>query len=574
MRHRCHMLKFIAPLMMVLQGVRTFAGDASPDLLAPHLLPKAIQIQVTPRGMRHFENNLTNILGNVGVNLDEGYFPSMGYTMDKPINPESVSSYKQLKDLLSTWLVGFSLNPHLLTMKIGESGYVAKFSRFALVTDESVMKKLGRAKGAVLAIELELKHLTLSTESILAWDLNNDFLGKAGLENVTITVGDEKTPLKMRLPFYVHMNESHTLEFQALEIDNNLNETGIAIQYQKLIIPTFAVEVNGKKYYLNNKEVDRLLNLEATTLIDKVRTNLDDFTRKNLPELLNKKAKEYLAGTLEQIQDMSPPGKESWDQRPDFKWGLRLDRIDLNKTLNVDVNAYVEDTLNLKSIPRPTAQSRDAVSLNILPNDQYDIALSLDRSLVNRVMQLAYERKNFEKIESAGTMMRLMAPPTIDFVAPLPGIILSPKETFVKLHVSIENAPNSVFLKEKIILNFDIIAKLSQVSDKEGLQLILLKIDEKSMTMNSDFLSIAGKVLNSVLRNKVYDGIRDTLRQTSATWAKTQNNIPGSLPLPPEILGIKLDINRLIMDQTGHLVMYLTYVKNNSKGLEKVGVRQ
>jgi len=89
------------------------------------------------------------------------------------------------------------------------------------------------------------------------------------------------------------------------------------------------------------------------------------------------------------------------------------------------------------------------------------------------------------------------------------------------------------------------------------------------MTMNSDFLSLAGKVLNSVLRDKVYDGIRDTLRQTSATWAKTQNNIPGSLPLPPEILGIKLDINRLIMDQTGHLVMYLTYAKIIQRVLKK-----
>ncbi len=558
------------------------AADLNPEILNPHLLPKAVQIRVSPRGMGYFEKNLTHILGNIGVNLDEGYFPAMTYTMDKPIKPDDIkdtnsegaNTYKQITELLSTWLVGFSLNPHLLSMKIGESGYSAQFSRFALVTDENVMQFLGKKEGAVLAIELELKKLTLSTASILAWDLNNEFLGTAGLENVSITLGDETTPLKIRLPFYVHMNAAHSMEFEALEIDNNLNQTAIDIHYQKLIVPTFAVEVNGKKFYLNNQELDKILAREANALIDKVRTNLDEFTRKSLPDILNKKAKEYFNGTLEQVQDMSPPGKEISDNRPDFKWGLRLDRIDLNTSLIVDVNAYVEDTLNLQSSPLRSAEAHSEVLFNLLATDQYDVAMSIDRSLINRVMQLSFERKNFEKIESEGTLLRLVAPPTIDFANPLPGVTLTPQETFVKLHVSIENQPHSIFLKKDIILNFDIIAKLAQVKGKEGLQLILLKIDANSMTMNPHFLSVSGKLLNSVLKNKVYEGIRNTLRELSAQWETTQSNIPGSLPLPPDILGIRFQLNRLQMDRTGHLAMYLDYNKKVLQRNGKIGVKK
>lgn len=563
----------LLPLMLTLQGVNAFAGDANPQISNPHLLSKAVQLQITPRGMKYFDQNLSNILGNMGIKLDEGYFPAMSYKADKPINPddykkdspEMVATYNQIKDMLSTWLVGFSLNPHLPTVQIGESGYVAQFSKFGLVTDENLMRQLGKRDGAVLAIELEVKKFTLSTQSIIAWDLNNEFLGKAGLENVTISIGDGTTPLKMRLPFYIRMNASGQMEFEALELENNIDQASIAFQYQKLIIPTFAVEVNGKKFYLNTQEVDKLLTKQAPLLIEKVRSNLGELMRKTLPEMLNQKAKEFLAGNLEQIQDMSPPGKEANDTRPDFKWGLRLQNINLNKSLNVDVTAYVEDTLNSRSAPRAVDKSRGDVALNLLPLDQYDIALSLDRSVINRVLQLSFERKNFEKIENGGDVMKLVAMPTIDYVKPLSDVALKPQETFVKLHVSIENKPDSTFLKETIVLDFDIVAKLAQMKDKDGLQLILYRIDENTMTMDEKYLSTAGKLLNGIWRGKVYAGIREELKKKCATWATTQTNIPGSLPLPPEVLGMKLDINRLLMDSTGHLVMYLNYAKTGAK---------
>lgn len=580
MKRPFHRSLILVPLLLSIAGGPAFAGDTRPSISDPHLLSKAIQLRVTPRGMKYFDQNLSNILGNLGIKIDEGYFPTMSYQMDKPINPddyikdnpEAVATYKQVKDLLSTWLVGFSLNPHLPTVQIGESGYVAEFSRFGLVTDENLMRTLGKRDGAILAIEMEVKKFTLSTQSVLAWDLNNEFLGKAGLENVTIALGANQSPLKLRLPFYIRMNASGQLEFEALELENNIDKTAIAFQYQKLVIPTFAVEVNGKKFYLNNQEVDKLISREAPLLIAKMRNNLGELTRKTLPDMLNRKAKEFLSGNLEQVQDMSPPGKEKTDRRPDFKWGLRLQNINLNKSLNVDVQAYVEDTVNPVSPPRAIDKSRGEADMNLLPIESYDLALSLDRSLINRVLQLSFERKNFEKIQNGSDSMRLMAVPTIDYVKPLSEVALKPQETLIKMHVSIENRPDSTFLKDSIVLDFDIIAKLSQMKDKDGLQLILYKIDENTMTMDERYLSTAGRLLNGLWRGKVYSAIREELKKKCATWSTTQNNIPGSLPLPPQILGMNLIINRLVMAPTGHLVMYLDYAKVPPKGFAKTGV--
>nr|WP_295899843.1 DUF2785 domain-containing protein [uncultured Bdellovibrio sp.] len=571
MVRRFHTSKLLMPLLLSLQGLTAqAASDSNPQIANKHLLGNAVQVQVTSRGMKYFDTRLSDILGNLGVKLDEGYFPAMKYTFEKDINPddfinsnpEAVKMYKQVRDLLTQWLVGFSMNNHRPTIEIGESGYVAQFSRFGLVTDENLMRALGKVDGAVLAIELEVKQLTVSTSSVVAWDLNNEFLGKAGFENVTLAAGDQRTPLKLRLPFYIRMNAYGGLDFEALEIDNNLDQVSMSLKYGKLIVPTFAVEINGKKFYLNNKEVDKLFNAQAPVILEQIRKNLGEFARKQLPQMLNEKAKEFLGGSLEQVQDMTPPGKEENDRRPDFKWGLKLQNINLKKSLNIALTAYVEDPVNGQSNPVKSHGSRGPVTMGLVPQENFDIGLSLDRALINRILQLSYERRNFEQIkQSDGSVLKLKAPPLIDYVKTPAGAVLKPTETFVKMRVSVENRPGSMFLKDVIVVDFDIIAKLRQLSDKSGMQLALVSIDTDSMYLDDKYISFAG----SFFKGKVREGVKDELRKKSAGWAKSDEVIPGSLPLPPEILGIKLDINRVAMDPNGHLVMYLDYAKTGAK---------
>jgi hypothetical protein len=278
--------------------------------------------------------------------------------------------------------------------------------------------------------------------------------------------------------------------------------------------------------------------------------------------MLNEKAKQFFKGSLDQVQTMVPPGKELNDNRPDFKWGLRLQNINLKNSLNVDLAAFAEDPINPRSTPVQKNAARGGVTWGLLTQDKYDIGLSLDRGLINRILQLSFERFNFEKISmSDGSTLKLMAPPLIDYVKAPAGVPIKANETFVKLRVSVETKPDSIFLKEKIVVDFDIIAKLRQMADKSGMQLVLYTIDTESMAMDDKYFSLAGKVV----KGKVRDGIKDTLTKTCATWKYKEEAIPGAFPLPPEILGIKLDINRVVMDPNGHLVMYLDYAKTGVK---------
>lgn len=571
MVRRFQTFRLLMPLFLSLSGMHAVAApDSNLAVIDTHPLPNAVQVQVTQKGMKYFDSRLGDLLGNMGIKLDEGYFPAMTYKYDKDINvedykdvnPEAVKMYTQVRDLLANWLVGFSLNNHRPVIEIGQSSFVAQFSRFGLVTDEGLMKQLGKQDGAVLAIELDIKQLKISTDSVIAWDVNNEFLGKFGFEDVTVAMDKASAPLKIRLPFYVRMNAYGMLEFSALEVSNNIATTPLVLKYSKLLIPTFAVEINGKKFYMNNKEVDKLLTAQAPTILQKVRENLGTFAKEKLPALLNEKAKEFLSGSIEQVQEMAPPGQEATDRRPNFKWGIKLQSINLKNSLNIALSSYIEDPLNAKSSPKATNASRGPVNLSMYPQDKFDLALTVDRSLINRVLQLSYERKNFEVIrQSNGSSFKLMAAPTFDYVKTPAGVTTKANETFVKLRVSIENRPGSMFLKDIIVIDFDIIAKIRQRSDKTGMQLMLYTIDTDSMYLDDSYMSFMGKLF----KGKVRDGVKEELQKQSASWKTTEESIPGSLPLPPEILGIKLDINQVVMDPNGHLVMLLDYAKTGAK---------
>jgi hypothetical protein len=565
------------PFIALLAATQIWAGpalatDRNPfvaDISQKHLMKDAVRVQITPRGQKIFDTNLTNILGNLGINLDEGYFPSQSFSMAKPINvdsyqqsnPQAVQMFKQVRDMMTRWFVGFSLNDPRPALEIGESGYTANFSRFGLVTDEALMSKLGKRDGAILAVELEIKKLSLSTNTVRAWDMNNDVLGKVGLDNVSVQVGSDKNPVKIRLPFYIRMNNQGGLDFEALDITQNLDQSDISIQYKKLVLPQISISINGKSYVLNNSELDHLISDKMPDLLKELRGYISDFAKKQLPDLLNQKAKQYLAGNLEQVQELMPPGSIADDSRPNFKWGLVLSNIGLQKSLNINLNAYAEDPINNNYPLVASDMARGAPQMNLLGMDKYDLGMSIDRGVINRILRLSYLRKNFENIPLGdGAPVKLMAAPTIDYVKAPNGAAISDQETYLKLHVSVENQPHSSFLKDTIVIDFDIIAKLRQLSDKSGMQMVLQGIDVDSLVLDSKYLSLVGKIFPG----KVRSGVQDKLRELSAPWTQKTQAIPGTLPIPPQILGLQLDVTKLQMDTNGNLVMYLSYVKKGS----------
>ncbi len=547
-----------------------FAVEGLPQLPQRHILKNAVQVRISDKGMKYYATNLGQILGNLQYQVNEGYFPPVDYVADKVINPDdyaetnpdAVRIYRQVRDLLNKWFIGFSLNDHRPRLEMGEFGYVADFSRFALVTDARLMQELGKTDGAILAIELDVSRLTATTALIQASDANNDFLGKLGVEDLTLTAASPENKMKMRLPFYIRVNQNGGIEFQAFELQNNIEELPLAFKYKKLLVPSFSVNINGKQFDLNSKELDNLVMAQAPTLLKEARKFLADFAKAQIPEMLNQKAQQLFAGGFEQIDDLEAPGKPENDSLPNLKWGLRLKNLNGQKEpFKIDLDAFIEDPMNVNSTPPAGDIGRGEPRFDIVPTNQYDIALSLDRAIFNRAIQLGFERRYFNEMKlEDGSTLKIVNIPTIDYVKTPAGVVVRPDETYIKGHVAIEAEPNSIFLKKKIVVKLDVIVKMRPMSDKSKMELVLFSVIEDSVKMDNKYIAWPGLAF----KGKVQKEVRETVLKATVGW-KTKDEILGSIPVPPVILGIKLGINRIFMDPGGHLVMFMDYLNSEVK---------
>lgn len=540
-----------------------------PVVAVKHLMPAAVQVKITPRGLTYFEKNLSTILGNIGVSLEEGYFEGFKWEAQKPIKleeldlpPDTRDLVGKVRSLLTDWFIGFPLKDIRPGIEIGSSGYTAVFNRFALVADEALLNQLGKRDGAVLAIELEIKELNIGLSRVRAYDLGAPMLGQVGLDQASVKVGGGQTPIKLRVPFYIRMNEKEQLEFQALNIQENIRETNIEVKYKKLVAPTIVLEINGYRMEFSQDKLERELMANMPMILQKTRGFLSEFATKQLPALLNEKAREFLKGSLEEVNRLEPPGAEPGTPVEPLLWGLQLEKISQGNGLGIQLKAFVEDPKNPNSALRPELGSRGPVRLNGLTPDQYDIGMSIDRAMTNRILQLSFERRLFEKI-SVGPegYMKLTETPTVDYVAAPPGAPLYRGEAFMKVRVKARVPPGSVtgfnklFLKDNFEIAFDLIAKMRKIPYKGGIEIVLFDIDPNSVWLNPNDLTTAG----SVFPGKVKSGVVDKLKTIAAGWKTKEEKLPGNLPLPPEVLGIKLEIDHMVLDPNGHLVMYLKY---------------
>lgn len=559
--------RFFAIFLFVASlGGTAQAQDKNPPVLQKHYISNAVQLQFTLRGQKYFETHLQPILDNMGMSFNEGYFEKQTLYSDKPINlsglkkthPEAYNLYVMGKDLLTKWFVGFTLTDHRPAVEIGNSGYQATFSKFALLTDEALMKSLGKTDGAVMAIDLEITQLAVSTKSVRAWDINNFSFAKAGLDDTSFVAGDKKIPLKIRLPFYVRVNSQGVIEFKALDIQENFQQVPVVFKYKNLIVPKIAIEIEGQKFALNTEQLQSYFDEQLPTILVQIRKYLSEFSHKQLPEMLNSKAKESMAGALEQVQTISAPGQATNDFRPPFLWGLKLTSINLKTSLNLGLAAYAEDSLNPNVALIPANSSRGLPNLSQIPAENFDIALSIDRGLINRMLQLSFLRKNFEEIKDTdGSVLKLKAAPTVDYIKP--PATASDKEAFLRLGLSVEIEPNQpLWLDKTVIVSFDMIAKMKPTGVPGKMALLRHSIDTGTLKMDSSYLTFAGKIAEG-LGNQVTKGIKKELALRSQNWAQQNEKLADDMDLPPSMYGVKFDVNKLIMDPNGHLVMYLNY---------------
>lgn len=557
------------------------ASDLNPSVIQKNYIQQAIQISITPRGMKYFENNLLDVLHANGIEIGEGFFPPIKNVADKSIpwdqmgsTPEQKEIVQKVRQLLNQWLVGFNLNEVRPGFEVSNGFYQAKFEKLGIVADQEALRRLGKTDGVVIAVDVSIKDLRIGAEQISAWDANNEFLGRLGAEFVSIEKQSGAPSLSVRLPFYARVERNGNIQLEALGIETNLDQINIDVTWHRIMVPTIAVEINGNRFEFNKSELEKELKNSMPKLVIQAREAAKKFADSNFTEILNEQIRKQLTSQLEEVNRIDPPGGEACSTPLDrqLMWGLKISSLQHNNNLNVKLDAFMEDPTMPRTPFDPKMNARGAPELKGLANNSYDVAMSLDRGFINRMLLHSFNRKLFENIPLDDSKpnapgLRLLAPPVLDYM-PLPaGVRSNPFEAYVKIQTKVKMPKKFVsgfaemFVDDAPAFELTLVAKIKKIPYK-GLQLSLWDIVEESIVIDSKSLTVLGRISKGLVMNKV----RSEVKKVTREWqSKDTLLVDEPLPFPPTLLEIHFDIARLEMDPRGHLVLYLQY---SDRGIE------
>lgn len=525
-------------------GALAMAG-VKPAPAVKHELKKAITVSLTPQGQKFFEENLPYLLENFGVDVSQGFFSSAstsgGSILDlneiEAQNPSQGQFLKQVNSMLSDVLTGQQVPMSRPAIQLSATNYQTSLNRAALMIDPDMTQQMKGRQGAIMVMELEASQLQAASEHLRIRDLSNPMLGDLGLNQVALSMGSTNKPLAIRMPFYVGLDKNKNLKFEVLGLEQNFDHIPFDVSYQNLQVPKALMAPGYTGGAKNRNQITQGL-----------RQYIAEFTKIDLPQKLNNWVNQTVSTYLQGAYDLPPPGKTEADQRGDFLMGIRIHQLSANDGLSLDFDAYVEDTFTKAHPPIEAhkARSPSPIKNETLP---HDLAFSVDRAVINRVLQLSFQRGYFEKIpQSDGSTLTLRAPPSVDYVRPPTST--NNNETFMKLSVVIENEPESMALQKKIELSFDIITKL--VANTDGIEIVLHEIDMNSVKMDPKFLSGLGRLAPG----KVMAGIKDRLKEISEPWKTQKTVLPGKMDLLPYAAN---DIQKMTFAVEGYLLLYVNF---------------
>jgi hypothetical protein len=547
----------------------------------PKPIHSAISIYLTNKGEQSLSRNLTEILDNAGISVSSGYFPEEKFVTSKPIplsqlagdNPEIKKTIDLVRTLLQQWLEGFELKDPQPTVTLKSGGYRLSLADMSVSTDRAALKILGKPSGAVLVLQARINTLSMGSDSLTLSDKRNPYLGTIGILSpaLTITPNSGRT-LDLRVPVYIDVT-SKGIQVQVLSADTNLDQTKLGFTYSGLILPDISVVINGHAFPANKKKMASEFEAMKPKLIEHLKAMVGGLVHSNLAKFANDGLAKVLKGKLEQVSPMAPPGRPVGSRDPDFRWGIGLEKISMGDQVTaIQLMSYVEDPKSPGVALDPEAQTRGPVSMAGAKPDQFDLGLAVGRGLINRILQLAFDRGYVKGIEvpptkkgGLATKLRMLSPPQLDTYRPTAGQdSLQPKITLkVSLGSPIDDWVQRTMIDNEVRFTMSVVGRLVTLPGQKGLHIQIDTVDESTVDVHDDSLTPLGQLFKGVVTN----GVLDKLRTVSAGWKTKPNIVDGELPLPPELFGQKLEMQNMRMDRSGYMILFLNF----PSGMQAVG---
>lgn len=518
-----------------------------------------VSIYMTPKGFGFFENNLQRLIENFGVSVTDAYFPMLSFDQSEALgidqlglDPEKkgkiLNAYKELK----TWFNSLPLLQFQPQIRIDEFIYSSILKRFALVTDESLLAFYGKTSGAIMIFEIEASDVNLSAQKIRVEDASQKDLGQIGFDNLKMGLG----PLKMKIPLWLNVQKGKLI-FEALDSKASFIDSKMELKYDQLLFPEVSIQIGSRHMELKKERVSQLIQDSVPVYKKQILEFFEKLAQSELPKFLNEQSKKLLTDSLEDLSVLLPPGAESALVTP-FYWGLGLQKISQNKGVWITLGTFIEDpTLGKVTMP-PTLKARSAPKAKDLKISEYDFLMSIDRGFINRILQLTYLRGFLKEVDDgSGKLLKFTEALTVD------GLTVSPTKTGALMKVGIHakvpegtiSGASELVVDDEFDFSVSVIAELLPMPNNQGVEIVLRRIDSDTVWVDPNDMTWLGKLF----KDKIYSEVKKEIQKINQDWAAKKQVIPGTLPLPPELFGVKSKILGMNFEDTGQLVLYLAY---------------
>jgi|GEM_PF-1369399 len=561
--------------VFAMMGLSRSDDNLSPPPGSVERINRAMGVYVTPRGQQYFSRNLEDVLFRNGFAIGDGAFDSFSFKATEPLTLSRLSARMRqhgpllaaVGDIFKQWLSGFQFSDPLLAGSLRDVSYKLNFSRFGIRPDPAGARARGIRDGVLLVLEIEIPDLRIDIARARMNDRNNAFLAEPGkdpfgVDDFWLKSSATSLPLKISLPFSIDTDRDGKVEMVALPMQTNIASLKLEMGFKRpLILPYIEVRIGrgatARSSALPQQALEDKLLAHQAALFKLVQSYLKDTIESQIPTVINKTLAKLFDDRISEVNQMDPVVLENPTPADKLKWGIQPEEFSMrNGSLELGFSAFIEDPRARRSVALPeAARSNAKARLNAFPAAQYDMAVAINQGLMNRMMQLSFERGYFEKYKtSSGETVKLLASPEMHFNETADGKVF-------KLHAKFRRKAGGfierVALEGGLDIDVDLIVKTENHPVK-GPRLKILSID--TTTFKVDMTDVRFGFLQGRVQAAVLAGIKES----NVWYAAHDESLNDAIPIPPAVFGVPVRIKDLRVETTGNLVLYLEYGVQNA----------
>jgi hypothetical protein len=566
------LLSQAAALLALIASSGALAGspEGPGELALGHGIPRGAQILLTPLGQRHVYEHFQEFLFHLGFAIDAGEFPDWSYgsslALDLDHLPPQLERHgptlRQTRDVLRRWARGITLqNPHL-RLTLANVSYELKFKRFNLAIQPGAGNSLGAGnlEGLTLTVEAEIPDLQIGVARVRASDEANPVLGVFGLNDLKLRTMKGSRPLSFKLPIHFSVADNGMLRVRADSLVTNLNEVRLEASFRRpLVLPKVELRIDNHSITLNQDALERDLLANQESMVKALLTSIKANAETQFPAMVNAAIESRLNGGFTEVGRVDPVGLDNPQEKDQFKLVASLQDVLMEgENLRASLTTAVEDPRRAKSPPLPADARARAPRLTLSPEQasRSHFALALDTLLINRIIQLSFDRGYYKSFKSG--------PAPDDEV-----LLITAPRLSVEPGMAPGHARLSIRVGHKEATDGSILSRVERLAIKGTVLPVDVDMDVCLLPNGAGGAKLVAKRITRavpdmsavrVLSSRVVAGVNQRVAALNAGYLKTESVLSDSIAIPTNILG-PARISGVGTAPSGHFVFYLEFTK-------------